>query len=67
MKLSLLAAVAGLVLGTGAAQAQVVNQIGVYVTPIVSRVSNSRRYGDVRIPWAEQYLSDLCGIRHGVV
>lgn len=45
MKLSLLAAVAGLVLGTGAAQAQVVNQIGVYVTPIVSRVSNSADTG----------------------
>ena len=40
MKLSLLAAAAGLVLVTGVAQAQVVNQVGVYVTPIVSRISN---------------------------
>jgi opacity protein-like surface antigen len=37
MKLPLLAAVAGLVLATGAAQAQ----IGVYTTPIFSRISNS--------------------------
>ena len=37
MKLPLLAAVAGLFLATGAAQAQ----IGVYTTPIFSRISNS--------------------------
>ena len=40
MKLSLLAVVAGLVLGTGAIQAQAVNQVGVYVTPIVSLVNS---------------------------
>ncbi|HEU5340311.1 hypothetical protein [Edaphobacter sp.] len=38
MKLPLLAALAGLVLMTSAAQAQ--NQVGVYINPIVSRISN---------------------------
>jgi hypothetical protein len=37
MKLRLLAALAGLAIATGAAQAQ----IGVYATPLVSRISNS--------------------------
>jgi hypothetical protein len=45
MKLSLLAAVAGLVLVTGVAQAQVTNQVGIYVTPIVSRISNNADTG----------------------
>lgn len=38
MKLPLLAALAGLVLMTGAAQAQ--NKVGVYINPVVSRISN---------------------------
>jgi len=38
MKLPLLAALAGLVLMTSAAQAQ--NKVGVYINPVVSRISN---------------------------
>jgi hypothetical protein len=43
MKLRFLAALAGVVMATGAAQAQnqVQNQIGVYITPIASHISNS--------------------------
>lgn len=40
MKLRLLAVVAGLVIATGAVQAQTQQQVGVYLNPIVSRVSN---------------------------
>lgn len=42
MKLPLLAALAGLVLMTGAAQAQyqTKHQVGVYINPVVSRISN---------------------------